>query len=83
MSMPERVHGLAKSTYEYFLIHGMCFAAVGRYLRGSWWLITLGLLFAFGASCYGAVVLRTMASKFEKLIGHAANMVKQLFPKVS
>ena len=79
-----RVQGLAKSTYEYFLIHGLCFAAVGRYLRSnSWWLIMLGLIFAFVASCYGAVVLRTLANKLEKLIEHAVDMLKQPFLRVS
>jgi len=80
----ERVHGLAGSTYEYFLIHGMCFAAIGRYLRGSWWLMAIGLLLAFATSCYGAVVLRIIATKLEKILMHATSMVKQIIlPKLS
>ncbi len=75
-----RVQGLARSTYEYFLIHGMCFAAVGRYLRGNWLIMAIGLVVALTASCYGAVVLRTLAGKLEKLLAHAISSVKQILP---
>ena len=81
--VPKIVQALSKSTYEYFLIHGMCFAAVGRYLRGSWWLISFGLVLAFATSCYGAIVLRNLAGKLEKVLARAISMIKQTLPHPS
>ena len=77
-TVPGRVPGLARSTYEYFLIHGMCFAAVGHYLHGNYALIASGVLLAFAAACYGAIGLRSLAGRLEKRLTYAISLIEQL-----
>ena len=56
-NVPGRIPDLAKSTYEYFLIHGLCFAAVGRI--PAWQLVPDGNWLALGIC---SLVLRSRRS---------------------